>query len=416
MGYRDPVTLTVQGGFQNPSSAYPTYKQRPILQETWARGEQEACETHAVKVSDSGAYIPNMLGTVWNTKNRTSGVSRILPAFYKYRAFSNGTVRVPNADAFTDSLLQSGDYNSTGTVGFFRKWYCYKLELQDVEGVPVQWQSNTTDQKYAGAMRMVGNATNTLDSSTAESSGSITDGYDIFKAYYKPQRFVLRTDAEMNALPGDLDTNELGRFVIRDWRYASRGLSYPGQYFYWESDLNTTGGVKSGAVPVPEGPQVIFPMVQLLYKWIDVPVVPSSTIISMIGKVNAAVTTWSGVSGYNDNTSGNFDFIGSVDTSAWAKFGVFDGFSPGTVLFDGVDELIEHTNAAGQRVYDITYSFIWRPQGHNYFYNFGTTNKPTPGFERLVKSSTKNLASANWAFAYESANLENLFVCPWPIT
>lgn len=414
MGYRDVVTLSAQGAFQNPSSAYPTYTQRPTLQETWARGEQEAVEELAVRVTDSASFITNMLGTVWNTKNRISGVSRVLPAEYKYRAFIDGTVRVPCSDAFNDSLLRSGLYNAS-VLGYFRPWYCYKLDLAGVEGVPHQWQSTAAGERNAGAMRMVANATGSLDSSTSEGSALLEDGFDIFRAYYKPQRFMLRTDAQMDTLPGDLPKNELGRFVIRDWRYASRGLSYPGQYFYYESDLNTTGGVKTGAVPIMEGPQIIFPSVQLLYTWVDVPVVPVSTIISKIGKINAAVTTWSGVSGYNDNTSGNFDFIGSVDTAAWSKFGVFDGFSPGTVLFDGVHELIEHTNAAGQRTYDITYSFIWRPNGHNYFYNFGTVNKPTPGFERVVKSSTKNLPEANWQFAYESTNLEDLFVCPWPI-
>lgn len=414
MGYRAKVALSATGAFQNASSAYPAYTQRPLLQETWARGEQEAVETLAVKVQDSGAFIPNMLGTVWNTKNRNSGVSRILPAYYKYRAFSNGSVRVPSSQSFTDSLLTSGAYNAS-VLGYFRKWYCYKLELEGVEGVPVQWQTTTTDRKNSGSMRMVAESTGQLADTVAESSGSITDGYDIFKAYYKPMRFALRTDTEMSALPGDLYKNELGRFVVRDWRYASRGLSYPGQYFYWESDLNTTGGVKTGAVQIPEGPQIVFPQVQLLYTWVDVPVVPTDTIISYIGKVNAAVTTWTGVSGYADNTAGNFDFLGSVDTSTWSAFGTFGGFAPGTVLFDGVHELIEHTNAAGMRTYDITYSFIWRPQGHNYFYNFGTTNKPTPGFERLVRSSTKELATANWLFAYDSANLENLFVCPFPV-
>lgn len=402
------------GGFQNPSSAYPTYTQRAELQETWARGEQEAVELLAVKVKDSGAFIPNMLGTVWNTRNRNSGVSRILPAWYKYRAFSNGTVRVPDSDAFSDVLLQSGSYNATGTVGYFRKWYCHKLELQGVEGVPLQWQTDTSNQKYAGAMRMVGVGTNALASTITETDALVTDGYDVFRAYYKPMRFALRTDSDMNTLPGDLPNNELGRYVIREARYASRGLSYPGQYFYWESDLNTTGGVKANAVQVPEGPQVIFPSIQLLYTWVDVPVVPNDTIISYIGKVNSPTTTWSGVTGFADNSLGNFDCIGSVD-GGFAKFGQFGGFGVGTVLFDGVHEIVEHTNAAGERVYDITYSFLWRPQGHNYFYNFGTTNKPTPGFERLVRASTKNLPTANWAFPYESANLENLFVCPWPI-
>lgn len=389
MSILSSVPLSVAGGF-----AAASYHQRPSLNEVWERGQHEATEILDCESSAGNNFIRNLFGTVWYNKNRSSGISRYVPKQYTYRKGTYGSILPGDYSGIT-----SGGYDSQ-TRGYGRPWYAYRVECTGFDGVPIQWQSTTSDVE-AGDMRIIGKVPSTLTAAELNNTAFPPDGREVYNVHYKPMRYMVRTDAEVDALTADVNYTELGRYVVRDYRFASRNLTLPANYLYWASDLNTvTGALTDGAVPIPEGPTKLFPTINMLYTLVDIPWVPQAAIMSALGKVNSAETT------HADNTLGKWDYQGSIDAINW-PLRKLNGFPAGTVLFDSVHDLVEETNAAGQYVCTVTYSLIYRPTGWNYFFNYRTNR-----FAQAVTKESINQPEASWKYLYESSSLNDLFRLP----
>lgn len=389
MSILSSVPLYVSGGFADAD-----YRQRPSLSETWERGQHEAIEILDCDAGTSNNFIRNLVGTVWYNRNRSSGVSRYVPKQYTYRKGTYGSTNPGNYSSIT-----TGTYDNQ-TRGYGRPWYAYRVEAVNAEGVPIQWQADTSEVK-AGDIRWIGTAPSSLTVSQLNNTVPTPDGREVYNVHYKPMRYMVRTDAEIDALTADVNYTELGRYVIRDYRFASRNLTLPPNFLYWASDLNpTTGALIPGYVPIPEGPTKLFPTINMLYTLVDIPWVPQSAIMSAIGKVNAAETT------HSANLNGYWDYQGSIDATNW-PLRKLAGFPAGTVLFDGVHDLIEETNAAGQYVCSVTYSLIYRPTGWNYFFNYKTNQ-----FAQAVTKESINQPQANWKYLYSETSLNELFRLP----
>lgn len=383
---RAKVALSATGAY-----TATTYRQRLDLQETWERGQHEAVEVLDCDHYDSDDFISNVLGTVWYNRNTASGVSRVIPKSYPFRSAMYGSVQ---PDVFSAIPSYTGATYPLQIRAYNRPWYAYRMELASMDGVPLQWQSG-------GGYRLIGKGVTSLTANEISGVDTVSDGRESYRVYYKPMRYMLRTDTEMAALGNDVNDCELGRFVIRDYRFSARNLTLPPNYLYWASDLNTgTGALTAGAVPIPEGATKVFPVIQVLMTWVDVPWLPFSNINSYVGKINAAVTTTA------DNTDGSFDAQATIDSTNW-PLRKTAGFAPGKLLFDGVHDLVEETNAAGQWVCSITYSFLYRETGWNYFFDFKRN-----GFYEAVTKDSIGKAQANWTKLYDTANFNNLFKLP----
>lgn len=389
MSILDSVQMYASGGFPDT-----LYRQRPSFSEVWERGQHEAIEILDCDAGSSNNFIRNLVGTVWYNRNRSSGISRYVPKQYTYRKGIYGSVNPGNYSDIT-----TGTYDSQ-TRGYGRPWYAYRVEGVNADGVPIQRQFDNTDVR-AGDIRWIGTAPSSLTAAQISSMEPVAPGQEVYNVYYKPMRYMVRTDAEIDALTADVNYTELGRYVIRDYRFASRNLTLPANYLYWASDLNiATGALAKGAVPIPEGPTKLFPTVNMLYTLVDIPWVPQSAIMAAIGKVNAAETT------HSANTDGNWDYQGSIDATNW-PLRKLNGFPSGTVLFDGVHDLVEETNAAGQYTVSVTYSLIYRPTGWNYFFNYKTNR-----FAQAVTKESINQPQGAWKYLYESTSLNELFRLP----
>lgn len=394
MGILDKVALSSTGAFTAAS-----YRQRPQLQENWERGAHEAVELLDCDHGDSNDFIRNTLGSVWYNRNRNSGISRVIPKRYNYRLGTYGSLG-PDVTSAISPVSGTTDY---APRYYGRPWYAYKAELAEIEGVPVQWQSTAGDV-VAGDMRLIGQSPGTLTADQLSGAASTSDGRETYRVHYKPHRFMVLTDAEQNAIwsaNADSANTELHRNVIRDYRFAARNLTLPPNTLYFASDLNpTTGALAANAMPLPEGATMLFPTVNILMTWVDIPWYPLAAINACLGKVNAATTTTVA------NPSGNWDYQPTIDGTNWSRR-YHNGWAPGKLLFDGVHELIEETNPAGQWTMTITYSFIYREVGWNFFYNYKNDT-----FGEVVRKESIGQPEANWRGLYEEANFNSLFQLP----
>lgn len=391
---RDNVALSATGAF-----TATTYRQRPGLQETWERSSHEAIELLDCDHGDSNDFIRNVLGSVWYNRQRGSGISRVIPKAYLYRYGTTGSYG-PDVTSAISPVSGTTDY---APRAYGRPWYAYKADLVSMDGVPLQWQTTAGDVT-AGDMRLIGESPNALTANQIAGTDPVTDGREAFNVHYKPQRYMVLTDAAQNTIwsaNADSANTELHRFVTRDYRFSARNLTLPPNYLYWASDLNTTtGALANGAIPISEGSTKVFPVVNVLMQWHDIPWYPLAAILNCIGKVNAVTSTTTA------NPDGNWDYQPTLDGTNWTKR-FHNGFPSGTLLMDGVADLVEHTNASGQWVIDITYSMLYRSTGWNYFFDYKRN-----GFYKAVTKESIGSPEASWKYLYESASFNSLFQLP----
>lgn len=390
----DDVNLSVTGSF-----AAIDYNQRPNLQEVWESGAHEAVETLDCANTVSNGLNRNLLGSVWVNRQRGSGISRVIPKSYLPLKGVQG-FRTPSVTTDISPVSASSGY---APCGYFRPWYAYRTELASIDGVPIQYQS-TTSAVTAGDMRWIGQSPTSLTANQIAGTDPVDDGRRAVNVHYKPFRFMVMSDDDQNTIwsaNADTQYTELHRYVTRDYSFASRNLTLPPNWLYWASDLNAvTGAVTADKVPIPEGATKAFPVVNLLYTWHDIPWYPEAAIQNCIGKVNAITSTTVA------NPDGKWDYHPSLDATNM-PLRTLNGYAPGTLLFDGVHSLLEHTNAAGQWVCTITYSFIYRATGWNKFLRFETN-----AFESVVTKKSIGKAQANWEYLYDSASFNSLFQLP----
>jgi hypothetical protein len=73
-------------------------------------------------------------------------------------------------------------------------------------------------------------------------------------------------------------------------------------------------------------------------------------------------------------------------------------------LFEGVSDIVPKITASGQLLYDITYNFFYRKDGHNKIYRASSDT-----FERVIKAARKNTPSASDADFIDTADFNTLF-------
>lgn len=148
--------------------------------------------------------------------------------------------------------------------------------------------------------------------------GSEDSGKCIVNITYKALDYDIKTDEEVEAST----QLEMIRYVTRKRTYATEALPIPNNFLKWVSD---------GQVINQTWTKQTYTM-ELSHTWHQVPSIPETNIATCIGKVN-------------DST-------------------YFDGYSAETLLFVSPD--IQRTRtAAGDIAYEITYKFIYRPNGWN---------------------------------------------------
>jgi hypothetical protein len=90
--------------------------------------------------------------------------------------------------------------------------------------------------------------------------------------------------------------------------------------------------------------------------------------------------------------------------------------NPGTVLFLGASEIQPFVSAAGQFLYNISYAFSYRPDGHDRIYNSAVDDGVsrdesgilTP-FRKVVRSASAKRSSGSWKGLLDEADFTTLF-------
>jgi hypothetical protein len=148
---------------------------------------------------------------------------------------------------------------------------------------------------------------------------------------YRPVDYFVYKDEDTPNTPG----GELGRYLTRSASFAGENLPIPGNTFQYV----IPGGPTSN--PIPEAPPKTFPVAEIEYKWhrVPMPTFFSSTLLNAIGTINGT----------------------AFDNNFWA---------PETLLFL-TPEIKPYRNPIGDYLYDISFKFLYRPNGHNHLYRGG---------------------------------------------
>lgn len=167
-----------------------------------------------------------------------------------------------------------------------------------------------------------------VDAKLVQSYGQVEDGEpfaDPDPAYNNWPRFkwanyqLTFRSLLYDILADDEIDKEYQRYVLRDGGYRARNIKIPGGSYVFTGTTNPVGEV---GVKVEGG-------IQLKMKWLSVPKIPWANIRKCGGKVNA---------------------------NPWPSLD--DDPNPAeAVLFESMD-YVRRWTAAGQRVYDLTYSFL----------------------------------------------------------
>jgi hypothetical protein len=203
----------------------------------------------------------------------------------------------------------------------------------------------------------------------------------------------------MDALPAPLNTCELSRYVIRRERFGGNNFTLQPGSLYWKDYWQSTDAAIKAKAPILSEAVRPFPNSNYTMTWLNVPGIPRAAIANCIGKVN---NTLSGAGA----PSGKFDYRPDWQGITWAG-GVVDGFLPGTLMFEGASDIVPKITAAGQVLYDITYNFFWRPDGHNKIYR-----SPTDTFQEVIRVAQKDNPSNEWKGLLDEADFTTLFKLP----
>jgi hypothetical protein len=197
--------------------------------------------------------------------------------------------------------------------------------------------------------------------------GTFFDGQAEVELTYATLPYEIRTDAATYANP----LGELSRYVERTEMYAVQAQSVPSQIPFIFNDPAAPSDIQNKIVP--GNPFLIIPTKQLMYRWIDVPVVPESAINTCVGTVNAK------------------PFDG----------GAYTIYPPGTLLMQAPVKKRMQT-AVGAIVWEITYRFDYRKD---------TWNK----FLAADRNYYTALANGNGKTLFPSADWSGLFQVPAPV-
>lgn len=386
----DPRTKVV---LSTGAKLFPTVNYELLSEgysETYADGQPSITIRARTRWGVSYDFIANMTGVAGVDATRTSGLTRYIPASYYDTSYAA-------------AIETSGD----GEFPFLG-WWCTGAKLIGTHG------ELACQDQVTGALVPAIKPLHALVSGTDynAATGELYDtgfsgnkpvltgiGFAEYELTFEPLQYEVRTDAEMDTLDAPLNGCELSRYVIRRYRFGGNNFTLQPGSLHWR-DYLLADGANSTRSQINSEAVRPFPNANVIYTWLNVPIIPWSAITNCIGKVNASETGAAA-------PSGKFDYRPDWQGNVYPLSGtVIDGFLPGTLLFEGVSDITPKVTAAGQMLYDITYNFFYRPDGHNKIYRAATDS-----FERVVRVSTKNDPnSANWKDLLDEATFSSLFV------
>lgn len=154
-------------------------------------------------------------------------------------------------------------------------------------------------------------------------------GWAEYDVTFRSRPYEVRTDEE-NAT---MTQGELERYVERRTRASVKGTPLPA------GTLKFTDG--SGAIPTSAAVAIVT-LEELHYIWYEVPDYPATAVANCVGKMNQD------------------DFDGARG---------YPSYPAGTLLFNGVIERDRYRHTTGRIFWRIHYSFIYFPNGVNYYLN-----------------------------------------------
>ena len=328
-------------------------------------------------------FVANMLGTAGTDLTRDSGVTRQTPV------------------AFPDTDYEAVDEQLGDAHTPFLGWWCVGAKLIGTHG-----ELSCQDQVTGALVPSLRPATELISGTDYNpTTGDLLDpgytsnkpiqtgvGFAEYELTYEPTLYEIRTDEEMDNLDAPLNGCELSRYVIRRERFGGNNFTLQPGSLYWRDRLLehiADAQIQSEAVRP-------FPNSNLTYTLLNMPGINRAAIAAAIGTVNKAEV------GAAD-PDGKFDYRPDWQGITWAG-SVIDGYLPGTLLFEGVSDIVPKITACGQLLYDITYNFFYRPDGHNKLYRANTDS-----FERVVRVANKDEPSANWKDLLDETTFTDLF-------
>lgn len=327
-----------------------------------------------------------MLGTATADLTSPTGMNRFPPAQF------------PDID-YQPTIYSQGDSNAA-----FLGWWCTSVKLVGTHG-----ELTCQDQVSGALVPAIKTAMDLVsgtdyDPTTGElyDSGYLSGkpnqtgvGFAEYELTYEPLPYEILTDAEQATLDAPLSTNELCRYVVRRYRFSGNAFTLQPGSLFWRDRL-AAGPADRADARIDSSAVRPFPSAELTYVWLNVPGIPWDAIQNAIGKVNASETGTAA-------PSGQFDYRPNWQGIS-VPGGTINGFLPGTLLFQGVTDVAPKITAAGQVLYDISYSMLWRPDGHTKIYRAADDS-----FQRVVRVSTKNDIQANWKDLLDEYTFSNLF-------
>lgn len=364
--------------------------------------------TMRVRTRWPGSYrfVANMLGTAATDLTSPTGMVRYPPA------------------KFPDTDYQPGIYSTGDVDTAFLGWWCTSAKLVGTHG-----ELSCQDQ-VTGALVPPIKPDHALENGVDYNPTTgelLNDGYDpiTHKPYldgvgfaeyeltYEPLPYEILYDSERDTLDLPLRNNELCRCVIRRERFAGNAFTLQPGSLYW-LDRIVEGPITRSDARVDSSATKVFPNSNLTYTWLNVPSIPREAIIDCIGKVNRPNTDNGDDIISAEYPSGTGTALAGAPDGKWdyrptwqgivISGAVIDGFLPRTLLFEGVSDVVPKITASGQLLYDITYNFFYRKDGHNKIYRASSDT-----FERVIKVAKKDTPSADDADFVETADFNELF-------
>lgn len=407
---RDKVILYSPGS-GNPDGIdglFPTQAYE-ILSEGYSESYVDGNPSIAMRVRTrwpgSYRFVANMLGTAATDLTSPTGMVRYPPA------------------KFPDTDYQPGIYSTGDVDTAFLGWWCTSAKLVGTHG------ELTCQDQVTGALVPPIKPDHALESGVDynPTTGELLNaGYNVYdkpiqdgvgfaeyELTYEPLQYEVLSDAERDTLDLPLRNNELCRYVIRRVRFGGNNFTLQPGSLFWRDRLIAGPATRSDA-RVDSSAIKTFPNANLTYTWLNVPSIPWDAINNCIGKVNRPNTDNGDDIASAEYPSGTGTALAGAPSGKWdyrptwqgivVSGAIIDGFLPRTLLFEGVSDVVPKITASGQLLYDITYNFFYRKDGHIKLYRASDDT-----FQRVVTAATKNGPAANYADYISSADFNTLF-------
>lgn len=376
---------SLQQAFSNIQPTWP-YRER-----FGPDGEQQLQMGYVVPWSIRKAWVDFMLGystTLALPVANGAGLNILNGGFNLFGSFSQapptppgGTLQQENASGQNLYYLSRQPPYQCPALGY-EHLYCSSVEVTaDKEGIFADPAIVSHDA--LGNVDVNGVGGNIPDIwPKFQDTKSNADALLHYVATFTPRPYEVRSDGETAAITTAGGAGEMERYVEKQTRAAIINLPLPaGAYKFAPllSAYNPLNGGQDGNNPLStSAAAILLPTDELVYIWNEVPDEPTTAIASCVGFVN----------------SQPFDGARGRQT-----------YPAGSLLCQAPLERKRYRHTTGRWFWRITYSLLYRPQGHNFFPN-------SQGAFQLVTSD----GTVGGKPVYPSIDLNQLFVAPAPLT